>query len=251
MFQVREGRRATRRADAPASERSAAVSSADWPAPIDDDPPTSPPREIRVLRRMGAQIVREPGQFGRYAWERGGSDREHHPAGGNLLARLEREHVAIGGALEFTNLFVLDRKRKLAREPLCVGTEKADRDRWAPRGVVNTVLDAIPLERQRSIGIREVARHGLRSQQHAGGHAVSPGLHGTAEDPKVDSSPLQVSGERQSVGACAHDGDRQHAQVFRCVRRLRRASRRPSPRSRRGMVIPAATTAGRGSCRSA
>ncbi len=229
---------------APASASSAALSSADCPAP------TMATRRPEKTLRSGCWAVWESTpsaagplgasreQLGRRVRVRDHTAGDDDGVGAQLLTGGEADLEVATRAREPGDGLVLDVRDMALGEPQAVVDEQVDRDRVLVGERTGADLVAVVEDRGAGLGRGEARGVGRRLEVHPGGHVVPPGGHQVPEHPHSDAGFAQVCGNRKPVGARADHNNVTHHfllhEVPRPVRtrgRVRRRSVRGKPRS--------------------
>ena len=178
--------------------------------PDDRDVGTGELRQVVVLRRVrhgrsrqgraageGLELRRNVGEL---HVARGHDER----ARGEDLAGAQPDLVAVALGAHALDPLLLDR-HQLLLEPAAVADEQVDRNRLLLTENRDADGAAEILEAVARPGRGEARRARLGLEEHALRHVVAPRVHRIAEDAHAHPPVEQVSGDREPIGARAHD----------------------------------------------
>ena len=168
------------------------------------------PREVPVLRRVGAQLG---GQVLRHVGpvhEVGDPGSHHDVPGQDLLSVLERDVQARGLASHVRDEPGVRVRGDLGVHPVAVRTELVERHGQGKRGAGAA---AVLVERERAVVLADAGRGPVGPQHHAPRHGP-PERHRAAEDAGLHACPSQMGHRRETVWSRPDD----HA--FRLVHRV-------------------------------
>src|SRR5579864_7169334 len=167
--------------------------------------------ETPMPRAMGYEFFGESGEYRRHILEVAYADRSYDSPSGYLFNVL-KTYVEAGQRSAYRDdELILEFRNEPLLEFLSISCKGFQVDWKSQVGIRDSMLLTIPPQGERGIRIVKARCKPIGLKQHTLWHVRSPGMHGAAEDAKVDPTCLEMGGDRQPIRSGSDDGSINHS----------------------------------------